>query len=225
MAVQSLSNEWMSTGSDLLLQLRRRRQRQKSGNLAVKEKKDIDTHYKTSKSTTSSSETIIEVCLGPDCSGGGGGAALLEIEELVSCSRGTSVSSSSYFGNNRAASTNKKIPISVVPGGCTDHCTMGPNVHVISSNSRNDTHHYNKVNNPQACRNVVASIYADGKEEEEVSAVTETLHVTSKTTSPPMATDNNSSVTSLLKRRDDATRWRSHKERAARERRLKVRER
>lgn len=223
MAVQSLSNEWMSTGSDLLLQLRRRQQQQKSGNLAAKEKKDTDTHCKTSKITSSSSETIIEVCLGPDCSGGGGGAALLEIEELVSCSRGKSVSSSSN-GNNRAASTNKKIPISVVPGGCTDHCTMGPNVHVISSNSRNDTYHYTKVNNPQACRNVVASLYADGKEEE-VSAVTETHHVTSKTTSPPMATDKNSSVTSLLKRRDDTIRWRSHKERAARERRLKVRER
>ena len=87
---------------------------------------------------------------------------------------------------------------------------MGPNVYV-----RNDVEsiHYSKVNNPQKCRDIISSIY--GGEEEEESTSVQSPHTNTKV----------SSVESLMRRREDSIRWQSHKDRAAMERRLKVRER
>ena len=86
---------------------------------------------------------------------------------------------------------------------------MGPNVHV-----RNDVEkdiHYTRVNNPKRCRDIMSSMY--GGEEEESTSV-QTTHAITK-----------DSTESLMRRREDSIRWQSHKDRAARERRLKVRER
>ena len=135
-----------------------------------------------------------------DCSGGGGGAALLEIEELLS------YRAKSCTGNNSDDANNKNVK--VVIGGCRDRCTMGPNVHI--RNHANDTHH-SKVNNPKKCRDIVTSIYKK-----------DTVSGGTHTTSSHTTTD---SVTSLLRRREDSARWQSHKDRAAKERRLRVRKR
>lgn len=90
--------------------------------------------------------------------------------------------------------------VDIVLGGCRDFCTVGPNVHVKNDSRGNDAHHI-KVDGPDVCRSIVLSIY--GEEE----------------------TVETSSTMNLLRRRKDGIRWRSHKERAMNDRRLKVRER
>ena len=136
-------------------------------------------------------KTTIEVCLGPDCHGAGGGAALLEIEELVS-PRGTNQNE-----------TNQD-DVTILPGGCRDFCTVGPNVLVKSLTTGDE--HYSKVDGPDACRKIVSSIYAEAIEAE--------------ATTTPL-----SHIDAVMRRREDGIRWKCHRKRAARERRLKIRER
>ena len=200
----------MSTGLDLLQRLRKQQQQhvkqsqEKGERQSTTKDKNEDTQDVHKKTSTPSSTTI-EVCLGPDCSGGGGGAALLEIEDLVSCREKTNTTTST---KSATYDINNKKKVVVIPGGCRDFCTMGPNVYV-----RNDVEsiHYSKVNNPKKCRDIISSIY--GKEEEEESTSVQITHINTK----------DSSVESLMRRREDSIRWQSHKDRAARERRLKVR--
>jgi len=88
--------------------------------------------------------SIIEICIGNDCSSSGGGAALLEIEELVmESSAGSSLSSSSLQSQYQ-----------IVSGGCRNKCSLGPNVH----HNHNVSTHYSKVNSAEECENVVRSI-------------------------------------------------------------------
>ena len=89
---------------------------------------------------------------------------------------------------------------------------MGPNVHV-RNNAEKDIH-YSRVNNPKKCRDIISAIYDDDDEEESTSVLT-----------PHTTATKVSYVESLMRRREDSIRWQSHKDRAARERRLKVRER
>ena len=204
----------MSTGLDLLHRIRQQQQhvqqaaqqkeRQKRPVVAAAADEKVTEIERTSSSKPKTTTTIIEVCLGPDCSGGGGGAALLEIEELVS------YRAKSCTGNNSDDAKNKNVK--VVIGGCRDLCTMGPNVHIRNHANYDDTH-YSKVNNPEICRAIVTSIYDEKKD-----TVSGGTHKTDSHTT----TD---SVTSLLRRREDSARWQSHKDRAARERRFRVRER
>ena len=199
----------MSTGLDLLHRLRRQQQhvqqaaqqkeRQKRPVVAAAADEKVTEIERTSSSKSKTTTTIIEVCLGPDCSGGG--AALLEIEELVS------YRAKSCTGNNSDDANNKNVK--VVIGGCRDLCTMGPNVY-IKNHATNK--HRSKVKNPEICRDIVASIYEKN----------DTVSRDTRTTSSHTTTD---SVTSLLRRREDSARWQSHKDRAARERRFRVRER
>ena len=201
----------MSTGLDLLHRIRQQQQhvpqaaqqkeRQKRPVVAAAADEKVTEIERTSSSKPKTTTTIIEVCLGPDCSGGGGGAALLEIEELVS------YRAKSCTGNNSDDANNKNVK--VVIGGCRDLCTMGPNVY-IKTHATNK--HHSKVKNPEICRDIVTSIY------EKNDTVSGGTHTTSSHTT----TD---SVTSLLRRREDSARWQSHKDRAARERRFRVRER
>jgi hypothetical protein len=73
-------------------------------------------------------------CGGGGGSGSGTSATLLEIEELVQ----------------------EEFPgvMTVQSGGCTDHCTMGPNV-FVSTTSLQGTGHFTKVNSVEACARVV----------------------------------------------------------------------
>jgi len=203
----------MSTGLDLLQRLRQQQQQyvkqqsqEKNEQQSTTKDKNEDTHVHK-KSSTPSSTTTVEVCLGPDCSGGGGGAALLEIEDLVSCREKVNTTTTST--RSTIYDINNKKNVVVVPGSCRDFCTMGPNVHV--RNKVEMDIHYSRVNNPKKCRDIISAIY----EEEEASTSVQTTHTNTK----------DSSVESLMRRREDSIRWQSHKDRAARERRLKVRER
>lgn len=72
----------------------------------------------------------IEVCIGPDCSVSGGPAALWEIEEL---------------------SLESQCRYRVVPGGCRELCTLGPNVHF-------DGLHFGKVKSPEDCEELAKKI-------------------------------------------------------------------
>ena len=162
------------------------------------------------KKTSSLSITTVEVCLGPDCSGVGGGAALLEIEDLVSCREKVNTTTSTR--SSTCDDNNNSQKVVAVPGGCRDFCTMGPNVHVRNNVEKNI--HYSRVNNPMKCRDIISSIYGEEEEEEEEESSSVQIHVT-----------KDSSVESLMRRREDSIRWQSHKDKAARERRLKVRER
>jgi len=149
-----------------------------------------DTNVAASNGTNNAIVTI-EVCNGPDCSGLGGGAAFLEIENLIST-----------LDNCR-----------VVVGGCRNVCTMGPNVHIFSS----DDIHFSKVDQPLVCRTVVAC------------AVAKTKHPTSLNydydTNSSSSSSSSSSVNKLLQLRQDGIRWRKLKEQSMNEKRLKVRER
>lgn len=198
----------MSTGSDLLRRLRKQarpvpthhRRENGGGGSELSPARLAVAGSSAGSGTTSSTSaaktatTTIEVCLGPDCSGSGGGAALLEIEELVS-RRATS-------NENETVSVGTSAVV-VIPGGCRDFCTMGPNVHVAhtAGSNRGDVHR-TRVDGPEACRAVVASALGAG--------------------APPVA---GGGAAALLRRREDGIRWRSHRERAARDRRLRVRKR
>ena len=145
----------------------------------------------------------IEVCLGPDCSGGGGGAALLEIEDLIS---------KVMAADDATTGEMSKQKIRVIDGGCRDYCTMGPNVYVrggIATDHGTDNH-FTKVNGPAACRNVIrAAINAAGVGAGIADAFT----------------CSSSGTERILLLREDGRRWRSLRERAATERRLRVKER
>ena len=88
--------------------------------------------------------------------------------------------------------------VTVCSTGCRDFCTVGPNVYVKSDLA---DEHFTRVDGPRACRKVVSSILAD-----DASGREEVL----------------SSTQALLKRREDGIRWRRHKERVCREKRLRV---
>ena len=152
----------------------------------------------------------IQVCLGPDCSGAGGGAALLEIEDLVAkwCPAG-------------AAAEGAARALRVVDGGCRDHCTMGPNVYVRGGPPRrsvrngtgdydpDDGAHFTKVSCPAACRRVVQAAADAAGVAGHSDAATE----------PPAGAGR------ILQLREAGRRWRALRQRAATERRLRVKER
>ena len=143
-----------------------------------------------------SAPVTVEVCLGPDCSGGGGGAALLEIESLV-------------MGRGEKTGNSSKSKVRVVGGGCRDFCTMGPNVHIHSESIAVEDSHFTKVNCPAECRRVV--------------------HVATGTSSKGddnTGKDGNANnIAKILQLREDGRRWRVRRDQAAKERRLRVRER
>ena len=197
----------MSSGAELLRRLRQQQQEKKTtptstcdvntendAFASIDNNTTIGARTRTTSSTSCGTITkpTIEVCLGPDCSGLGGGAVLLEIEELVSCT------TSNYEDKDEV------VGVRVVPGGCRDFCTMGPNVYVKTSVYDK---HYSKVDSPARCRAVVDAIFDQDSSK------------------PPAIPAAETSTETLLKRRDDGIRWKAHRKRAAKERRLRVRER
>eukprot|EP00985_Skeletonema_marinoi_P020633 scaffold12330_cov83-Skeletonema_marinoi.AAC.12 len=228
----------MSSGSILLQQLRSRRQSKsstnnKSSSDGKNEKSDITTssrdgtavnppvsaisQRKISLPTATKKKQVIEVCLGPDCAVAGGGAALLEIEDLV---RPQQCNKDSH---------NDDMKIIVQPGGCRDHCTEGPNVRLVSCNGDGGVDaDFHKVNNPEACRRVVNSLCPTESTptNNELHAAGQSTHVTAATNSNEHDDSSSSSsdnvVARLLLRKEDANRWKAHRERAAKERRLQA---
>ena len=148
----------------------------------------------------------VEVCLGPDCQGG---ATLLESKSPRLCvcasfsalnthNRNPTVEELVSSRTTMASKPRTRRDITVGSTGCRDFCTVGPNVYVRSAS---EDEHFTRVDGPQACRRVVSSILAD-----DTSGRDEAL----------------SSTQALLKRREDGIRWRRHKERVCREKRLRV---
>mmetsp|Transcript_30111 Transcript_30111/g.51228 ORF Transcript_30111/g.51228 Transcript_30111/m.51228 type:complete len:239 (-) Transcript_30111:213-929(-) len=231
----------MSSGSILLQQLRSRQSKSSSNNKSSSdgknEKSGIITsscdgtavnppvaaisQRKISLPIATKKKQVIEVCLGPDCAVAGGGAALLEIEDLV---RPQQCNKDSH---------NDDTKILVQPGGCRDHCTEGPNVRLISCNGGGGVDaDFHKVNNPEACRRVVNSLFptestptnnelhAAGHSMRSATAATNSNeHDDSNETS---SSSDNVVVARLLLRKEDAKRWKAHRERAAKERRLQA---
>ena len=159
---------------------------------------------------------VIEVCLGPDCAVAGGGAALLEIEDLVR---------QQQCPNN--GSNNDCDAIIVQAGGCRDQCTEGPNVRILSSNGGGVDFDFHKVNSPEACRRVVSSLFPrkDTPAKNEFHSVQSALTmVTASINESNDSADFSSDgvVARLLLRKEDARRWKAHRERAAKERRLQA---
>mmetsp|Transcript_25120 Transcript_25120/g.50274 ORF Transcript_25120/g.50274 Transcript_25120/m.50274 type:complete len:237 (-) Transcript_25120:90-800(-) len=229
----------MSSGSILLQQLRSRQSKSSSNNKSSSdgknEKSDITTssrdgtavnppvaaisQRKISLPTATKKKQVIEVCLGPDCAVAGGGAALLEIEDLVRQQQ-----------CNNKESNNDDTKIIVQPGGCRDHCTEGPNVRLISCNGGGVDADFHKVNNPEACRRVVSSLFPR-KATPENSELHAAGHSMPSTTANGNTHDGGPSNTSssdnvvvarLLLGKEDAKRWKAHRERAAKERRLQA---
>lgn len=194
----------MSTGSELLRRLVQQKSSQRHRKLkshdagvdcvdaaatGAKRAAVVGTNAPTSLVTST-----IEVCLGPDCIGQGSGATFLEIEDLISGRR-----------SSRAGRCNENQDIaSVVPGGCRDFCTMGPNV-MVRRGPDGETQQHSRVNDPEACRSIVASVYGEQS---------------GGSATPPLTP-----TAALMKRREDGIRWRSLRQRAAMERRLMARER
>mmetsp|Transcript_25119 Transcript_25119/g.50272 ORF Transcript_25119/g.50272 Transcript_25119/m.50272 type:complete len:235 (-) Transcript_25119:90-794(-) len=227
----------MSSGSILLQQLRSRQSKSSSNNKSSSdgknEKSDITTssrdgtavnppvaaisQRKISLPTATKKKQVIEVCLGPDCAVAGGGAALLEIEDLVRQQQ-----------CNNKESNNDDTKIIVQPGGCRDHCTEGPNVRLISCNGGGGVDaDFHKVNNPEACRRVVNSLCPRKATpaNNELHAAGHSTHATAVTKSNKHDDTSSSSdnvVARLLLRKEDAKRWKAHRERAAKERRLQA---
>lgn len=164
-----------------------------------KDKKVLDSHQANECSDNANAPVTVEVCLGPDCSGGGGGAALLEIESLV-------------MGGGKQAGTGSKSNIRVVGGGCRDYCTMGPNVHIQSDFIAAEDSHFTRVNCSAECRRVVR-----------VATGTSSSNGTCDDNSGE--DDNADNIAKILQLREDGRRWRVLREQAAKERRLRVRER
>lgn len=172
----------MSSGADLLRKLQERRRRQ-ANTCSYDSSSECASSGTKMRETTiiaaavpppliPSSQTqpvfvaavvvVITVCTGSNCGATGGGtsvgssdsggcgsggcscgtsATLLEIEELVQ-------------------ETSNKMIIFVESGGCTDHCTMGPNVFVRTTTMKQKTkttrhHHFTKVNSALAYADVV----------------------------------------------------------------------
>ena len=147
---------------------------------------------------------IIEVCLGPDCAVAGGGAALLEIEDLVTHHQ---------CPNNESGINNGDIKIIVQAGGCRDQCTEGPNVRILSNGGVEDSFH--RVNNPEACRSSVVGTVLNNNDD---------AAICNKGTddSSGKSSSSNDVVARLLQRKEDARRWKAHRERASKERRLQA---
>ena len=161
----------------------------------------------------SKKKKMIEVCLGPDCAVAGGGAALLEIEDLL-----------------HKCTIKGDMIATVRAGGCRDQCTEGPNIRILSVNSDNtaaaggrrnieeEEVDFHKVNCPEACRRVMDSLLCTAS-----SISTETRQTDDKEyKSSSSSSDNNIIVSRLLSRKEDARRWKAHRERAAKERRLQA---
>jgi len=146
----------------------------------------------------------------------GGGAALLEIEDLVrrqQCNK---------EGNN----DDTKIILQL--GGCRDHCTEGPNVRLISCNGGGGVDDdFHKVNNPEACRRVVNSLFPTestptNNELHAAGQSTNATDVTNRNKHDDTSSSSDNVVARLLLRKEDAKRWKAHRERAAKERRLQA---
>ena len=165
-----------------------------------KEREVLDSQRSGECIDNANAPVTIEVCLGPDCSGGGGGAALLEIESLVMGG-----------GGGKKAGTGSMSNFRVVGGGCRDHCTMGPNVHIHSESFAAEDSHFTKVNCPEECRRVVRA--ATG---------TSTKGTCDDSTGKA---GNSNDIAKILQLREDGRRWRVLRDQAAKERRLRVRER
>lgn len=159
---------------------------------------------------------VIEVCLGPDCAVAGGGAALLEIEDVVlqQCSSNES----------------KDTKIIVKAGGCRDQCTEGPNVRILSCNGGGIDVGFHRVNSPEACRRVVNSLQCQKKATPTINELHAAGHSMYTTAANSNKHHNDSSdisssdnvVARLLSRKEDTRRWKVHRERAAKERRLQA---
>lgn len=170
------------------------------------------THKEAAAINTMSKKKMIEVCLGPDCAVAGGGAALLEIEDLLQ--------------NN--CPIKGDIIAMVRAGGCRDQCTEGPNVRILSVNSdganaaggrRNieeEEVDFHKVNCPEACRRVMDSLLCTA------SSISTEARQTDDKECKPSSSSENIIVARLLSRKEDARRWKAHRERAAKERRLQA---
>lgn len=193
-----------------------------SRNAAIIEQTDLSavgvsiTHKEADAiNTMSNKKKMIEVCLGPDCAVAGGGAALLAIEDII---------------KNKCLIKGDVIAM-VRAGGCRDQCTEGPNVRILSVNSDDTTAaggrrnieeeevDFHKVNCPEACRRVTDSLLCTAS-----SISTETRQTGNKEEykSSSSSFDNNIIVSRLLSRKEDARRWKAHRERAAKERRLQA---
>eukprot|EP00985_Skeletonema_marinoi_P020649 scaffold12330_cov83-Skeletonema_marinoi.AAC.28 len=231
----------MSSGSILLQQLRSRQSKSSSNNKlssdGKNEKSDIiksscdgttvaptnppvsaTSQRKISLPTATKKKQVIEVCLGPDCAVAGGGAALLEIEDLVRQQQ-----------CNNKESNNDDTKIIVQPGGCRDHCTEGPNVRLISCNGCGVDADFHKVNNPEACRRAVSYLFPTESTptNNELHAAGHSMRSATAATNSNEHDDTSSSsdnvvVARLLLRKEDAKRWKAHRERAAKERRLQA---
>ena len=114
-------------------------------------------------------------------------------------------------------------------GGCRDQCTEGPNVRILSVNSSDDTTaaggrrnieeeevDFHKVNCPEACRRVMDSLLCTA------SSISTEARQTDDKECKPSSSSENIIVARLLSRKDDARRWKAHRERAAKERRLQA---
>lgn len=171
------------------------------------------THKEADAINTMSKKKMIEVCLGPDCAVAGGGAALLEIEDLL-----------------HKCTIKGDVIAMVRAGGCRDQCTEGPNIRILSVNSDNtaaaggrrnieeEEVDFHKVNCPEACRRVMDSLLCTAS-----SISTETRQTDDNECKlSSSSSDNNIIVARLLSRKEDARRWKAHRERAAKERRLQA---
>ncbi len=236
----------MSSGSILLQQLRSRQSKssssssiQKTGNSDGKNENtdikssslDVDgtaagptnlsvaevSQPAISALATTKNNKVIEVCLGPDCAVAGGGAALLEIEDLVR----------QQLCPNKE-SNNKGDSIAVQAGGCRDQCTEGPNVRILSRNGGGDDSAFHKVNSPEACRRVVSSLFPRKVKPENnefhavQSALTMGAAIINESNDSADTSSDSSVVARLLLRKEDARRWKAHRERATKERRLQA---
>lgn len=107
------------------------------------------------------------------------------------------------------SSGGRSANICIVGGGCRDYCTMGPNVHIHTDFVTAEESHFTKVNCPAECRRVVRKA-TDGR-------VDDTLPVGDGTGTADVGT--------ILQLREDGRRWQRLREQAAKERRLRARER
>jgi hypothetical protein len=205
----------MASGQALLQQLQARRLQAKASNsngngiididsgnkrsVAIRSA-DTDTDTSTHPAQAATTDTFIEICQGPDCSGLGGGAALLEIEELV-CE---------HSSNSNCA--NKPV---LVMGGCRDFCTVGPNVYIGSRIKTNAIHgnqlshheHLDHVDSPSRCADVVDALYQVGG-----GGAVGTVTGVATLPPPPTPTNNipkesNSLVSRMAQRRSERLRW------------------
>ena len=107
------------------------------------------------------------------------------------------------------SSGGRSANICIVGGGCRDYCTMGPNVHIQADYITAEESHFTKVNCPAECRRVVRKA-TDGKVDD----------------IPPVGDDTGTAdVGTILQLREDGRRWQRLREQAAKERRLRARER